>query len=110
MKEIINGLIAGVLLLIAMGAYFVHSINTHPLNQIEIGMTANEVAAILDKEPNQEEKVPSLCAQESWGGDCDRIMKSGSDIFQTFKISKEGYIIVGFKEDRVIVKGTGNST
>lgn len=83
----------------------------YPYYKIEIGMSENQVIEIFGEDNPLVDRAKSafLCDIKVWYGDCKIIENSGATYFLTFKIFFDTYAIVGFKENKVIVKGLGDA-
>lgn len=83
----------------------------YPYYKVEVGMSETQVMEIFG-ETNpliDREKSAFLCDIKVWYGDCKIIENSGATHFLTFKIFFDTYAIVGFKNNKVIVKGIGDA-
>jgi hypothetical protein len=82
----------------------------YPYYKIEVGMSENQVIELFDGSQPLIDRAKSafLCDIKAWYGDCKIIENSGATHFLTFKIFFDTYAIVGFKDNKVIVKGLGD--
>ena len=97
------------LVVIFTSGYFMYETTYSKFNKIENGMSNKEVIAIFEKEPDFNEITPFLCAEQHWYGDCVPLNNSSSEFFYTFKVGIETYAIIGFTNNRVVVKGLGDA-
>nr|WP_315484595.1 hypothetical protein [uncultured Undibacterium sp.] len=82
----------------------------YPYYQIKVGMSENQVIETFGDNNPLIDRARSafLCDIKAWYGDCKIIENSGATHFLTFKIFFDTYAIVGFKDNKVIVKGLGD--
>jgi hypothetical protein len=101
------GSIALFLVVICSAFYFFIA---YPYYKIEVGMSENQVIEIMGSSQPLIDRAKSafLCDIKAWYGDCKVIENSGATHFLTFKVFFDTYAIVGFKDNKVIVKGLGD--
>lgn len=83
----------------------------YPYHKIEMGMDERRVKEIFGESSPliEQSSNPFLCDAKLWYGDCEALRASGATHFLTFNVFFDAYAIIGFKENKVIFKGIGDS-
>ena len=87
-----------------------------PYFRIDIGMTEKEVYQVMGSKPIEDslrpdyrEKTPILCENGRWYGDCEALMQGDAEYYISFGVFIDTYLIVGFKDGKVVSKGLGEA-